>query len=102
MGTLCKEFICAVLGRLVNTAVNTLLAAQRSFFAREDDIGLSDGVDTAEKELRMRGFIPSPMTDTDQSWHGVAEKCFPLSAQMGPRTFFLTLTMNAYGIDYRA
>jgi hypothetical protein len=42
------------------------------------------------------------MIDTDQYWHGVAEKFFALSSQMGPPTFFLTLTMNPYLPEYQA
>jgi hypothetical protein len=37
----------------VNISVKALLAAQRSFFAREDEIGASDGVDIGEKEFGM-------------------------------------------------
>jgi hypothetical protein len=33
-----EEFICAISGRLVHIAVKNLFAAQRSFFAREDEI----------------------------------------------------------------
>jgi hypothetical protein len=36
--TLREEFICSVSGRLVNIAINWLLAAQRNHFAREDEI----------------------------------------------------------------
>jgi hypothetical protein len=102
MGTLREEFRCAVSGRFVNIGVNALPAAQRSFFAREDEIGVSDGIDTAENELGMRSFIPSSMTDTDQYWDRVAERCFEVSAQMSTRMFFLTLTMNKHWPDYQA
>jgi hypothetical protein len=79
-----------------------LLAAQRSYFTREDEIRAMDGNDNPEKEFGSRNFIPSSMTDNDQSWHGLAEKCFALSTQMGLPTFFLTTTMNPHWPDYQA
>jgi hypothetical protein len=100
--TLREEFICAVSGRLVNIATNWLLAAQCSHFSREDEIRAMGNDDSPEKEFGFQSFLLSSITDTDQYWHGVAEKCFALSTQMGPPTFFLTITMNPYWPDYQA
>jgi hypothetical protein len=100
--TLRKEFICIISGRLVNIAINWLLAAQRSYWAREDEIRRIDGAENSQKEFGWRSFIPSSLTDTDQYWHDVAEKCFGLSTQIGPPTFFSTLIMNSYWPDHQA
>jgi hypothetical protein len=100
--TLREEFICSVSGRLVNMAIHWLLAAQHSYFAREDELRGIDGTEEGAKEFGLRSFIPSSLTDTDQYWHAVAEKCFALSTQIGPPTFFLTMTMNPYWPDYQA
>jgi hypothetical protein len=98
---LCEEFLCAISGRLVNISLKWMLAAQRSYFARENEIRERDGGENGEKEYGLRSFIPASMTDIDQYWHGVAEKCFALSSQMGVPTFFLTLTMNPYWPEYQ-
>jgi hypothetical protein len=68
--------------------VNWLLAAQRSDLAREDEFRRIDGDENGEKEFGLRSFIPSALTDTDQYWHAVAEKCFAISMRMGAPIFF--------------
>jgi hypothetical protein len=99
--TLREDFLCAVFGRLVNINLKWMLGAQRGHFAREDELRGGDGAENVAKEYGLRSFIPSSMTDTDQYWHGVAEKCFALSSQMGPPTFFLTMTLNPYWPEYQ-
>jgi hypothetical protein len=76
-----EEFLGSVSGRLINMHINWLFAAQRSYLAREDEIQGIDGAENGEKEFGLRSFIPSALTDTDQYWHGVAEKCFALSTR---------------------
>jgi hypothetical protein len=46
--------------------------------------------------------IPTKMTDTDQYWHAVAEKCFIFSTQIGSPTLFLTFRMNPYWPEYES
>jgi hypothetical protein len=97
-----EECICAVSGRLVNVARTWLLAAERSYCGREDEIRAMDGNDNLEKDFGLRSFIPSSTIDRDQYERNVAEKCFALSKQMGRLTFFLTITMKPDWRDYRA
>jgi hypothetical protein len=99
--TLREEFIRSVSGHLVNVAKNWLWAAQRSHLAREDGIRGVDGAEDGQKEFGLKSFIPSSPTYADQCWHSVAEKCFALSTEMGPPTFFLTLTMNPHSAYYQ-
>jgi hypothetical protein len=66
-----------------------MLAAQRDYFAREDEIRERDGGENNEKEYRLRSFVRASMTDTDQYWHGVLEAGFVLSSQIGVPAFFL-------------
>jgi hypothetical protein len=65
--TLREEFLCAVFGRLVNINLKWMLGAQRTYFARDDEIRGGDGAENAAKEYGLRSFIPSSMTDTDQN-----------------------------------
>jgi hypothetical protein len=51
------EFICAVPGQLMNIAITWLLEAERSYFAREDEIRTMDGNDNSEKEFGLRSFF---------------------------------------------
>jgi hypothetical protein len=97
--TLREEFIGAVDGRLINITITFLAQAQRRCFAREDEIRdkNSDGV---PKEYGVRTFIPPSFTASDEYWHHVAAKCFALSKQLGPPTFFLPFTMNPYWAEY--
>jgi hypothetical protein len=76
-----------------------LSAAEGSYFAREHEIRAMDGSDNPEKEFWFRSFSLSSMTESEQYWDGVAEKCFALSAQMSPPIFALTITMNSYWPD---
>jgi hypothetical protein len=86
--TLREEFLCVVSGRLVNISLKWMLGAQRCHFAREDEVREGDGDGNGEKEYGLSSFIPASVTDSDQYWHGVAEKCFPISSQMGAPTIF--------------
>jgi hypothetical protein len=67
------------IGTFNNIAVNWLLEAQRSDFAREDEMRGIDGAEDGQKEFGLSLFIPSSLTDVNQYWHNVAEKCFALS-----------------------
>jgi hypothetical protein len=87
---------------LINIHINWLLTAQRSYLAWEDEIRGIYGAENDEKEFGLRSFIPVAVTDTDQYWHVVTEKCFALSTRMGAPTFFLTFIMNPYWPDYHA
>jgi hypothetical protein len=60
------KFLCSVSGRLINFHINWLLAAQRSYLAREDEIGGIDGPENGEKEFGLKPVIPSALTDTDR------------------------------------
>jgi hypothetical protein len=100
--TLREGFLSSISDRLINIHVNWLLAAQRSYLARENEIRGIDGAENGEKEFGLRSFIPWALRDTDQYWHAVAEKCFALSTRMGAPTFFLTITMNPSWPDYHA
>jgi hypothetical protein len=99
--TLREEFIYAVSGRLINIIVTFLAQVQKRRFAREDKIRdeSSDGV---PKEYGLRTCIPPFFTASAESWHHMATKCFALSTQLGPPTFFLTFTMNPYWAEYQA
>jgi hypothetical protein len=99
--TLREEFLCAASARLMNISLKWRLATQRGYFTIEDEIRERDGGENGEKEYRLRSFIAASMIDVDQYWHGVREKCFALSSQMGAPTFFLTLTMNPYWLEYQ-
>jgi hypothetical protein len=87
--TLREEFLCAIAGLLVNIFLKWMLGARRCHFAREDEIRERDGDGNGRKEYGLRSFIPASVIDRDQYWHGVAEKYFALSSQMGAPTFFL-------------
>jgi hypothetical protein len=100
MPTLREEFICAVSGRLININIK-YLAEREKQLAREDEIRAGDD-DQNPKEYGMRTFIPPSLTDSDEYWHHVATKCFAISTQLGPPTFFLTFTMNPYWHEYQA
>jgi hypothetical protein len=63
--TLREKFICSISGLLVNIALNWLLAAQRSYLARENEIRGIDGAENGQKKFGLRSFIPSSFTDTD-------------------------------------
>jgi hypothetical protein len=99
--TLREEFVCAVSGRLVNLRIRFLAKAQRSYFAREDEIR-GQTAEGMPKEYGMRTFIPPSLTDSDEYWRHVATKCFAISTQFGAPTFFLIFTMNPYWIDYQS
>jgi hypothetical protein len=99
METLREEFLCATYGRLVNIQVKWLLAAQH-LRARQDEISTPETNEDQEREYGLRTFIPASMTDSDQYWHAVKEKCFALTSKLGPPTIFLTITMNPYWPDY--
>jgi hypothetical protein len=64
--TLREEFMGSVLRRLVNIARDWLFAAQRSSFARKDEIRGIDGAEDGQKEFGLRLFIPSSLIDTDR------------------------------------
>jgi hypothetical protein len=98
--TLREGFIGAVSARLANIAATCVFGGQRSVFASEDGIRGIDRYESGQEEFELRIFLLSSMTGTDQYWHGVAEKCFALSSQMRPPTFFLKLTMNLYWPNY--
>jgi hypothetical protein len=66
LDTLREEFLCSVSSRLINIHINWLLAAQRSYLAREDEIRGIDGAENGEKGFGLRSFILSALTDTDQ------------------------------------
>jgi hypothetical protein len=102
MEKLREEFLCAASGRLVNIAVKWLWGAERNIFAREDELPGIDCSESGEKDLGLRIFISSLTTDTGQSWNYVDEKCFTLSSQMSPWTFFVGLTMNSYWPNHQA
>jgi hypothetical protein len=53
METLHEEFLCAVPGRFVNIAITWLLAAQRGYFAAEDEIRAMDDNDNLENEFGL-------------------------------------------------
>jgi hypothetical protein len=99
--TLREEIICAVCGRLIDLKMTFLAQAQRRCFAREDEIRADDCEDSS-KENGLQTFIPLSLVDSDENWHDVVTKCFPLSTQSGPPTFFLTFTMNPFWVDYHA
>jgi hypothetical protein len=99
--TLREEFICAIAGRLINLNIKFLARAQRRCFARENEIR-SENFEAIPKEYDLRTFILPSLTDSDEYWHRVATKCFALSTQLGPPTFFLTFSMNPYWVDYQA
>jgi hypothetical protein len=96
-----EEFICAVSGRLVNIQIKYLAQVERQCFAREDEIR-NQISESNQKEYGLRTFIPPSLTDSDQYWKQVATKCFAISTQFGPPSFFLTFTMNPYWIEYQA
>jgi hypothetical protein len=100
--TLREEFLCATDGRLVNVHVKWLLGAQATSLAREHEVRGEGNHDNQVSELGLRSFIPSSVTDTDQYWHRVKEKCFALASKLGPSTFFLTFTMNPYWPEYQS
>jgi hypothetical protein len=101
--TLREEFICAVFGRLVNIRIKFMVEAQKRYFAREDEIRQETVENTTkDKDYGLRQFIPPSITDSDEYWHHVALKCFAISSQFGPPTFFLTFTMNPYWHEYQA
>jgi hypothetical protein len=100
--TLREDFLRIVASRLVNISLKWMLEAQRGYFAREDEIRERDGDGNGQKEYGLRSFIPASVTDSDQYWHAVTEKCFALSSQMGAPTFFLPLTMNPYWSEYQS
>jgi hypothetical protein len=83
-----EQLICSVSRQLAEIALNWFLAAQRSYVAREDEIRGIDSAEAGQKEFGLKLFIPLSLTDMDQSWHGVAEKCFALSIQTSPPIFF--------------
>jgi hypothetical protein len=85
----------------VNIQVKWLLSAHHLLMARDDEISGADTNDDQENESGLRTFIPASMTDSDQYWHAVKEKCFALTSKPGPPTFVLTITMNACWPDYR-
>jgi hypothetical protein len=99
--TLREKFICAVFGRWVNLNIKFIAQAQRRHFAREDEI-LDQNPEGSPKEYGLRMFIPHSLTDSDEYWRHVAIKCFIISTELGPPTFFLTFTMNPYWPDYKA
>jgi hypothetical protein len=96
-----EEFICAVSGRLVNIAIKFLAQAERRYFAREDEIR-RDLSNEVTKDFGIRSFIPLSLVDSNEYWHKVATKCFAISTQFGPPTFFLTFTMNPHWHDVQA
>jgi hypothetical protein len=99
--TLREEFICAVSGRLVNLSIKFLEHAQRRYYAREDEIRHQFEGD-GTKDYGMRTFIPPSLVDSNEYWHKVATKCFAISTQFGPPTFFLTFTMNPHWHEVQA
>jgi hypothetical protein len=46
--------------------------------------------------------MPPLLTDGDECWHYVSTKCFGLSTELWPPTFFLAFTTNPYWADYHA
>jgi hypothetical protein len=70
--------------------------------AREDEVKGEGNRDNQFNEFGFRSFVPSSMTDTDQYWHGVKEKCFALASKLRPPTFFLAFTMNPYCPEYQS
>jgi hypothetical protein len=80
---------------------HVLAQAQSRCFAWEDEIR-DENSDGVPKEYGLRTFIPPSLTASDEYWHHVATKCFALSTQLGPPTFFLTFTMNPYWSEYQA
>jgi hypothetical protein len=85
----------------VNFQVKWLLSAQHLLMAREDEVSGADTNDDQETEFGLRTFIPASMTDSDQYWQAVKEKCFALTSKLGRPTSFLTITMNPYWPDYQ-
>jgi hypothetical protein len=69
-------------------------------FTREDEIR-DENSDGIPKECGRRTFIPPSLTASDEYWHHVATKCFAVSTQLWPLTFFLTFTMNPYLAEYQ-
>jgi hypothetical protein len=88
-------------GRLTNINIQYLARSENRYLAREDEIR-EEIPDDQTKEFGKRSFIPPSLTDSDQYWREVAIKCFALSTQLGPPTFFLTISMNPNWFDYYA
>jgi hypothetical protein len=86
---------------VINLNIKYLSEAQRHCFAREDETR-GENPDGSPIEYGLRTFIPPSLTDTDEYWAHVATKCFALSTQFSPPTFFLTFNMNPYWADYQA
>jgi hypothetical protein len=101
IGTLREDFIRAVYGHFVNLNITYLAQPQKRCFAREDEIR-EENSDGVPKEYGLRTFIPPSLVDSDEYLHHVAAKCFTISAQLGPLTFFLTFTMNPHWPDHQA
>jgi hypothetical protein len=73
---------------VVNIAIKWVLAAQRGFFVRQYAIQRCDEGANNAKEFGVRSLIPSAVTDGDEYWHDVAEKCLRPSGEIGAPTFF--------------
>jgi hypothetical protein len=82
--------------------VKWLLGAEAACLAREDEVKREGYRDNQSNEFGLRSFIPSSVTDMDQYWHGVKEKCFAFTSKLGPPTAFLTFTMNPYWPEYQS
>jgi hypothetical protein len=97
MPTLREEFICTVSGWLINLNMKDLIRTQK-LLAREDE--LRRGEESEEpREYGLRNFIPPSVIDNDEYWRSVGTKCFAISSELGPPTFFLTFTMNPHWHD---
>jgi hypothetical protein len=68
--------------------VKWLLGAQAACFAREDEVRGEGNRDTPVNEFGLRSLISFSMTDRDQYWDRVKEKCFALATKLSPLTFF--------------
>jgi hypothetical protein len=101
LGTLREEFICSISGRLSNLRIKFLSQAEKRYFVREDEVRGVFG-DKQTKEYGLRSFIPASLNDSDEYWKEVATKCFAISTQLGPPTFFLTFTMNPHWLEFQA
>ena len=87
-----EEFLCAQYGRLLNMKIQYYLKAEKSYFAREDEIKDPNLL----KEYGEKTFIPTFLTNFDFYWKNLQNRCFTLSSILGHPTFFLTITFNPY------
>jgi hypothetical protein len=98
--TLRDEFICAGSGRIVNMSIQFHIRSQKTL-GREDEMRIPTP-EGSDKEYGLRNFIPPSVTDTDEYWHSVANKCFAISTHLGTPMFFPTFTMNPCWPEYQA